>query len=132
MSRIQSMELADPGTSLPLDELLSEIPWNDQGLIPAIAQDATTKDVLMLAWVNQEALLASLKTQKATYWSRSRNQLWCKGESTGHTQALQGIRLDCDGDALLYLVHQFGAACHTMKPNCFFWDVTPEGAVLLV
>ena len=88
-------------------------------LIAAIAQDHVTMEVLMLAWVNKQALELSLSTGKATYWSRSRNSLWVKGESSGHTQKLISVDMDCDGDAILYTVEQTGAACHTGDRTCF-------------
>ena len=88
-------------------------------LIPAIAQDVITKDVLMLAYVNQEALAHMIATATGTYWSRSRNELWIKGATSGHTQRVISIALDCDGDALLISVEQIGAACHTGEKTCF-------------
>jgi phosphoribosyl-AMP cyclohydrolase len=88
-------------------------------LIPAIAQDAHSKEVLMLAYVNQEALAQMIKTGAATYWSRSRNELWVKGATSGHTQRVISLALDCDGDALLISVEQIGAACHTGEKTCF-------------
>ena len=88
--------------------------WNEQGLIPAIAQDADTGEVLMLAWMNAESLAQTLASRHAVYWSRSRQALWRKGDTSGNTQELVDIRLDCDGDTLLLRVHQNGAgACHT-------------------
>jgi phosphoribosyl-AMP cyclohydrolase len=88
-------------------------------LIPAIAQDAKTKEVLMLAYVNQEALAHMIATSTGTYWSRSRNELWVKGATSGHTQKVLSLALDCDGDALLISVEQIGAACHTGEKTCF-------------
>lgn len=88
-------------------------------LIPAIAQDVNTKDVLMLAYVNQEALAHMIATGSGTYWSRSRNELWIKGATSGHTQKVISLSLDCDGDALLISVEQIGAACHTGEQSCF-------------
>ena len=88
-------------------------------LIPAIAQDVKTKEVLMLAYVNQQALAQMITTGKATYWSRSRNEIWEKGATSGHTQKVVSISLDCDGDALLITVEQTGAACHTGDFTCF-------------
>ncbi|MCX6441285.1 MAG: phosphoribosyl-AMP cyclohydrolase [Actinobacteria bacterium] len=88
-------------------------------LIPAIAQDAQTSEVLMLAYMNREALALTLATGKATYWSRSRSELWVKGAISGHTQEVVSISLDCDGDALLLKVNQVGAACHTGDKTCF-------------
>ena len=88
-------------------------------LIPAIAQDVHSKDVLMLAYVNQQALAHMLATSTGTYWSRSRNELWVKGATSGHTQKVISLALDCDGDALLISVEQIGAACHTGEKTCF-------------
>lgn len=91
----------------------------DLDLIPTIAQDAQTGEVLMLAYMNRQSLAITLKTGKATYWSRSRNELWEKGATSGHTQKVLAISLDCDGDALLLKVEQSGAACHTGDQSCF-------------
>ncbi len=88
-------------------------------LIPAIAQDSKTGEVLMLAYMNHESLAQTLETGKATYWSRSRNEIWVKGATSGHTQEVIAISLDCDGDALLLKVNQVGAACHTGDKTCF-------------
>jgi len=88
-------------------------------LVAAIAQDATTREVLMLAWMNREALELTLTTGRAIYWSRSRNSLWIKGESSGHTQLVHSVNLDCDSDAILLIVDQTGAACHTGERTCF-------------
>jgi phosphoribosyl-AMP cyclohydrolase len=88
-------------------------------LIPAIAQDATSGEVLMLAYMNTESLAQTLATGQATYWSRSRNELWVKGATSGHTQEVLSISLDCDGDSLLLKVNQVGAACHTGDKSCF-------------
>ena len=95
-------------------------------LVAAIAQDSTTGEVLMLAWMNEQALRQTLTTGRVTYWSRSRNQLWTKGESSGHTQKLISASYDCDGDALLLQVEQIGAACHTGERSCFFREVGVE------
>ncbi|SFS10874.1 phosphoribosyl-AMP cyclohydrolase [Yoonia litorea] len=97
--------------------------YNDAGLIPAIAQDAETGDVLMMAWMNKEAIQRTLETRRVTYWSRSRQWFWIKGETSGHTQELVDFRIDCDRDCLLVLVNQTGAACHTGRRNCFFTSV---------
>ncbi len=100
---------------------LSEVSWNDDGLAPAIAQDVGTGKVLTLAWMNREALACTAASGEAHYWSRSRARLWHKGESSGHTQRVREIRLDCDGDAILLLVEQVGGiACHTGRERCFF------------
>jgi len=92
-------------------------------LIPAVAQDATSGEVLMLAYMNAESLALTLETGKATYWSRSRNELWEKGATSGHTQLVRSISIDCDGDALLLKVEQSGAACHTGERTCFHKDI---------
>ena len=92
-------------------------------LIPAIAQDVKTHEVLMLAYMNMESLAATLSTGRATYWSRSRNELWIKGATSGHTQEVHSISLDCDGDALLLQVTQVGAACHTGDITCFHQNI---------
>ncbi len=92
-------------------------------LIAAIAQDSTSRDVLMMAWMNSEALELTLKTKRATYWSRSRNSLWIKGETSGHFQEVRSVSYDCDGDALLLEVIQTGAACHTGELSCFHNEI---------
>lgn len=94
---------------------------NEAGLVAAIAQERGTGDVLMMAWMDDEALARTLATRKATYYSRSRQQYWVKGETSGHTQYVHEVRLDCDGDAVLLIVDQQGAACHTGTHTC--WDV---------
>lgn len=97
--------------------------FNDAGLIPVIAQDAETLEVLMMAWMNAAAVTKTLETGKVTYWSRSRQAYWIKGETSGHTQALVAMRLDCDRDCLLVTVRQIGAACHTGRRTCFYTGV---------
>jgi phosphoribosyl-AMP cyclohydrolase len=94
------------------------------GLIPAIVQDHKTGDVLMLAYMNREAWLKTLETEKATYWSRSRNSLWIKGETSGHYQVVKEITIDCDADTILLKVQQTGAACHTGYRSCFYRKIT--------
>ena len=109
------------------NSLIDRINWNSQGLIPAIAQDAETKKVLMLAWMNADALAASLDCGEAIYWSRSRQRLWHKGESSGHTQQIIDMRLDCDADTLLLLVEQKGGiACHTGRESCLYQQFSNE------
>lgn len=105
---------------------LRKIRFNAQGLIPVIAQRQGSGEVLMLAWMNQEALLHTLKTGQMHYWSRSRGQLWRKGETSGHAQRLVEMKIDCDGDTLLATVEQTGPACHTGAPTCFFISLTSE------
>ncbi|MBA4489544.1 phosphoribosyl-AMP cyclohydrolase [Paracoccus sp. S1E-3] len=94
--------------------------YDAHGLIPAIAQDATNGDVLMMAWMNAEAVARTLETGRVTYWSRSRQSFWVKGETSGHVQKLVEMRVDCDRDTLLVLVDQAGPACHTNRRSCFF------------
>jgi phosphoribosyl-AMP cyclohydrolase len=100
---------------------LTEIRFDTDGLVPVIAQDAASGRVLMVAWANREALAETVQTQRAVYWSRSRGRLWRKGEESGHTQQVSEIRLDCDGDVVLYAVSQAGGiACHTGRESCFY------------
>lgn len=106
-------------TITPL-QLETEVTYNKDGLVAVIAQDAKSKAVLMMAWMNKEALSITLRTKDVTYYSRSRQKLWRKGETSGHTQKLVEAFIDCDGDTLLLMVDQIGAACHTGAPNCFF------------
>jgi phosphoribosyl-AMP cyclohydrolase len=106
-------------------DLLEAVTWNEQGLVPVIAQEVGSGDVLMMAWMNRDALLATLRLGEAVYWTRSRQKLWRKGEESGHTQKVKEIRLDCDGDTILLMVEQKdGIACHTGEHSCFFreWD----------
>jgi phosphoribosyl-AMP cyclohydrolase len=103
------------------EDLKQKLDWKKgNGLIPVVVQDAKTKEVLMLAYANKEALENTLKTGKATYWSRSRKELWVKGETSGHTQKIRSILADCDYDTLMYIVEQKGPACHTGSHNCFY------------
>ena len=100
--------------------ILNEVQWNQQGLVPAIAQDFSSREVLMLAWMNRDALVATIEEGRAVYWSRSRQALWRKGETSGHKQLLKEIRLDCDKDTILLGVEQLGGiACHTGRRHCF-------------
>ena len=105
--------------------LLDAVTWNEQGLVPVIAQEVASGDVLMMAWMNRDALLETIRLGEAVYWTRSRQKLWHKGEESGHTQKVKEIRLDCDGDTILLKVEQKdGIACHTGEHSCFFmrWD----------
>jgi phosphoribosyl-AMP cyclohydrolase len=100
---------------------LEQVKWNDDGLVPVIAQEAETKQVLTLAWMNRESLMLTLETGHAVYWSRSRQRLWHKGETSGHQQQVKSIRIDCDHDAVLLEVEQLGGiACHTGRHHCFY------------
>ncbi|MAP14310.1 phosphoribosyl-AMP cyclohydrolase [uncultured Sulfitobacter sp.] len=101
----------------------ANLQFNEAGLIPAIAQDAETHEVLMLAWMSAESIARSLETGKVTYWSRSRQAFWVKGETSGHVQKLVEMRVDCDRDCLLVLVDQTGPACHTGRRSCFYTGI---------
>jgi len=101
----------------------NQLKFDDKGLIPAIAQDYETKEVLMIAYMNEESLQRTLKEKKACYFSRSRQKLWLKGETSGHVQHIKSIKYDCDADALLLEVEQVGVACHTGKRSCFFREI---------
>jgi phosphoribosyl-AMP cyclohydrolase len=103
-----------------IERALGEIRFDSDGLVPAIAQQHDTGEVLMVAWMNREAVWLTLEEGRVCYWSRSRGQLWRKGETSGQTQRLVDFRLDCDGDTVLLLVDQHGVACHTGRRNCFF------------
>jgi len=106
--------------SIGREEFLKSVVFNADGLVPAIAQDAKSGAVLMLAWMNRATLEETLATGRMTYWSRSRNAVWRKGETSGHTQTLVEATIDCDGDALLFKVEQTGPACHTGQAVCFY------------
>lgn len=106
-----------------LPAAVEELLKSPTDLVAAIAQDSESDEVLMLAWMNREALAATIATGRATYWSRSRNELWVKGATSGHTQTVVSIALDCDGDAVLLKVKQVGGACHTGERSCFHNDV---------
>lgn len=109
------MSAADPG------DWCEQLRWNEEGLIPAIAQDAASGRVLTLAWMNRDALRETIEKGQAVYWSRSRKKLWRKGEQSGHAQQVKELRMDCDADALLLIVEQIGGiACHTGRERCFF------------
>jgi phosphoribosyl-ATP pyrophosphohydrolase/phosphoribosyl-AMP cyclohydrolase len=102
---------------------LDEIFADDKTLLPAIVQEVDSKEVLMLAWVNKEALDKTINTKKATFWSRSRNELWVKGETSGNFQELVSIKFDCDSDSFLFSVHGHGPACHTGEQSCFYREI---------
>lgn len=126
-----AMESKPKGTRIPSAELLAQLRFNEQGLVAVIAQDVHSNAVLMMAWMNIEALNITLKEGRVCYWSRSRKTLWRKGETSGHQQRLHSLRVDCDGDAILCLVEQSGPACHTGRPNCFYWQVDGEVAEII-
>ena len=104
----------------PIEETINSLRLNPEGLIPAIAQQHDTGEVLMMAWMNREAITATFEEERVVYWSRSRQTLWRKGETSGQIQYLKEIRWDCDGDTLLLQVDQIGVACHTGQRSCFF------------
>jgi phosphoribosyl-AMP cyclohydrolase len=118
------------GFSVAFEEALAAVRFDADGLIPAIAQQHDTGEVLMLAWMNRAALEETLRTGQACYYSRSRGKLWRKGESSGQWQKLVEMRFDCDGDALLLIVDQTGVACHTGRLSCFYWKVEGDRLVL--
>ena len=105
------------------NDLFSAVRFNADGLVPVIAQQFDSGEVLMMAWANREALEETLRTKRMCYFSRSRQCLWRKGETSGHTQKLIGLRIDCDGDTLLALIDQTGAACHTNNRSCFYREI---------
>ena len=106
---------------------LDALCWGDDGLMPAIAQDAQSARVVMVAWMNRDALQETVRTGNAVYWSRSRQRLWRKGEESGHVQKVHSIRTDCDGDVLLLSIEQVGGiACHTGRESCFFLELDGE------
>jgi phosphoribosyl-AMP cyclohydrolase len=116
----KQLEHSKSGETTPLEGALGQLQFNEQGLVPVIAQQFDTGEVLMMAWMNMDALRETLNSRQMCYWSRSRKSLWRKGESSGNTQALIELRIDCDGDTLLCQVDQKGPACHTDRTNCFY------------
>ena len=114
--------------NVPAHKWLNDVTWDDQGLVPVIAQDAETGEVLMFAWMNREALSRTADGGEAVYWSRSRRKLWAKGEESGHVQRVREIRVDCDSDVVLLKVEQVGGiACHTGRRSCFFNKLLADG-----
>ncbi len=109
--------------------MIEHVKFDDRGLVTAIAQDADNGEILMLAYMNEESLRRTLDSGVMTYWSRSREKLWLKGESSGHTQQVVDARIDCDGDALLFRVRQEGGACHTGFRSCFYRKLEDDGLV---
>lgn len=119
----KKLEQHDVNLPIELTEVIEQLAFNEQGLIPVITQDATSKDVLMFAWMSKNSLWQTILTKRMTYWSRSRESLWVKGESSGHTQSLVLMSFDCDGDVILCHVNQVGSACHTGRSDCFYLNV---------
>lgn len=114
------------------DKVLAAIRFNADGLVPAIAQSATDGDILMMAWMNRDAVVETLETGRVCYWSRSRGKLWRKGESSGQVQTLRKMLIDCDGDTLLLQVDQAGVACHTGRRSCFYNAVGESGDIEVI
>ena len=129
---LEALEVAAAGTSVDLAEFLDAVKFNDQGLVPAIAQDRASGTVLMLAWMNRTSIEQTLASGSVTYFSRSRQSLWQKGETSGNTQRLLSMQFDCDGDAILMQVDQTGPACHTERANCFYLDVQGRQVLSLI
>lgn len=124
----KALERAERDSRRPIGEILEAIRFNNDGLIPAIAQQHDSGEVLMMAWMNREALEETLRTGRVCYWSRSRGKLWRKGESSGQQQHLKGAALDCDGDTLLLQVDQTGPACHSGRRSCFYVALEGDAA----
>ncbi|SMF39568.1 phosphoribosyl-AMP cyclohydrolase [Alteromonadaceae bacterium Bs31] len=128
----QSIELANCGEAFTLENIIDQLAFNEYGLIPVVTQDAETHQVLMLAYMNKDALNKTLLTKRVTYWSRSRRKLWEKGETSGHSQNLVSMSFDCDGDAILCKVNQSGSACHTGRSSCFYLNVDRNQRQMIV
>ena len=126
MTLLKELEAGGIGESRTLDQVLDALRYNDQGLVAAIAQDHASGEVLMLGWMDRTAILNTLDEGQVCYFSRSRNTYWRKGETSGHTQRLRSMHIDCDGDALLLQVEQTGPACHTNRNNCFYLHVVHQ------
>lgn len=127
----RQLETSLAGTYVPISTVLNALPFNGDGLIAVVAQQFDSGEVLMLAWMNRAALEETLSTGRACYWSRSRQSLWRKGETSGCIQIVKEVRLDCDGDALLMLVNQTDAACHTGRRSCFYHRLDNEQLLVL-
>ena len=118
------------GFQVSLKEALDNLKYNSEGLVPAIAQQHDTGEVLMMAWMNREAIEETLQTGRVCYFSRSRGKLWRKGESSGQVQLLKELRVDCDADTLLVKVDQTGPACHTGRRDCFYWKADADNVTI--
>jgi phosphoribosyl-AMP cyclohydrolase len=130
MASLKQTERLGVGEGVPLADVLEGLRWNADGLVPAIAQQHDSGEVLMMAWMNREALEETLRTGRVCYWSRSRRTLWRKGESSGQVQRLREMRFDCDGDTILLRVDQTGPACHTGRRDCFYNRVEGDRVVV--
>ena len=123
MLNLKELEGEASGTTFDLDSVLKALKFNQDGLIPAVAQDIDTKEVLMLAWMDDKAIRSTLEEGQVCYYSRSRKAYWKKGEESGHKQRMVEMYIDCDGDSILLLVNQEGPACHTNRSGCFYLRV---------
>jgi phosphoribosyl-AMP cyclohydrolase len=130
MPLFDALQHAATGTRVPRAEAVAALAFDAQGLVPVIAQQHDTGEVLMFAWMNRESLALTLASGEVTYYSRSRRALWRKGETSGQVQRLVELRIDCDGDALLARVDQHGAACHTGRRSCFYVRVDADAATV--
>lgn len=130
MATLKELETSADGTTEELTAVLEQLQFNERGLIPAIAQDNDSGEVLMMAWMDQHAIQRSLDEGFAVYFSRSRQQYWRKGDTSGHVQELVSMSFDCDGDAVLLRVRQTGSACHTNRRTCFYLNVREQQVVV--
>jgi phosphoribosyl-AMP cyclohydrolase len=130
MATLKELESSADGTTAELTAVLEQLQFNERGLIPAIAQDCASGEVLMMAWMDQHAIQRSLDEGFAVYFSRSRQQYWRKGDTSGHVQELVSMSFDCDGDAILLRVRQTGSACHTNRRTCFYLNVREQQVVV--
>ena len=130
MATLKELETSADGTTEELTAVLEQLQFNERGLIPAIAQDRDSGEVLMMAWMDQHAIQRSLDEGFAVYFSRSRQQYWRKGDTSGHVQELVSMSFDCDGDAVLLRVRQTGSACHTNRRTCFYLNVREQQVVV--
>lgn len=131
MTNFKQYENLSVNQEVSLEDVLHNLVFNEKQLIPAIAQQHDTGEVLMMAWMNRASIEETLKTGRVCYWSRSRQQYWRKGESSGHEQRLVSMRVDCDGDALLLLVNQTGPACHTNRRSCFYVEIGKDTCTMI-
>jgi len=130
MCDFKTLESAAVGSEFSLAKTLDNLNYNSDGLVPAIAQQFDTREVLMMAWMNRPAIEESLETGRVCYWSRSRQSFWRKGESSGQVQLLKAMAFDCDGDTVLLQVDQTGPACHTGRRNCFYVEAVGDKVVI--
>ena len=130
MLNLKELESKASGTSFDLDSIFQALKFNQDGLIPAVAQDIDTKEVLMLAWMDDKAIRSTLEEGQVCYYSRSRKAYWKKGEESGHKQQMVEMYIDCDGDSILLLVNQEGPACHTNRSGCFYLRVEKNAVMI--